>query len=526
MSVLSAKPFSWPFSWDALRDIGIAQSMLDGHFFQDPIMEGEVNWYNPLVGIIIAIIGKISHLPLPEIYVKIGPFVTLLLPVSLVLFAYKLGGAMASLAILCYCIFARHPLVIEWIYGCYLPWLYATHLGKAFFFLFLTALIVYKENRKNTSLILSGVFLGLAFLSHTSAFVEGVLILIFIAIWENKKEIKALAFNKIFNQTRYIIAVGGIALLVSSIYWLPILIKYQFIIKNPYPSLYVTTALEPQNILSTLLKSANSFTVIGSICLIVLLFNLNYSNLNILRFWASVILFVLAYQIFCQILNKYGYIIPAPYPVHHTFISIHLLIGCFFGYGLSIIGKRIANKISTKNASNIIYDLINLLATVSALTVCILINAYSYTPRYLPPLSELNRGRPENRLVDETQKYDEVYHWLLKNTQPQDKILCNELLGVRVVLPAGRKLTYTLMLYLNPYVDISIHLNKFNNIWMSLKEGKFPDFVTYLRREGIRYILVHNSDPEISLLSKTSKLKKVYSDNLVSVFQVMNLNNY
>lgn len=525
VSVQSVKPFSWPFSWDALRDIAIAQTIYDGQFPQDPILKDEINWYNPLIGIIIAIVGKATNLSLPEAYVRISPYLTLLLPISFALFAYKINGATASLATLCYCIFARHPLLIEWIYGCYLPWLYATHFAKAFFFLYLTALLAYKKNAKPISLILSGLFLGLAFLSHTSAFLEGLIIAIIITLWENRATIKSLKIANLIRSTTYVFILIAITLFVSSIYWIPILLKYQFIIKNPYPALYLTPALEPSKILDTLTRSANSFTVLGSICFLVFLFpkTSTYTNLYILRVWTLTTSLVALYQILCIFLNKHGYIIPPPYPFHHTFISLHLLIGCFFGYGVSSFAAQIANKLSPQSAKKDKYEFFNLFTTISICLVCVLINAYLYSFTLLPPFSELYRGRPENGFVQESEKYNGTYRWLIQNTLPQDKILCDEILAVRVVMPAGRKVVYPFMFYLNPYVNLVDHLEKYSKIWKALKDKRYPDFIAYLRKENIKYVIVHNSDSEFTLLSQISKLKIVYSDELVSVFQTVNL---
>ncbi len=521
----SAKPFSWPFSWDALRDIAIAQTIYDGQFPQDPILQDEINWYNPLIGIIIAFVGKATNLSLPETYVRIGPYLTLLLPISLALFAYKISGATASLATLCYCIFARHPFLLEWIYGCYLPWLYPTHFAKAFFFLYLTVLLAYRENGRPISLILSGLFLGLAFLSHTSAFLEGVIIAIIIAFWENRATIKSPKVANLIRNTTYVFILIAIALFVSSFYWIPILLKYQFIIKNPYPSLYLTPALEPYKILDTLTKSANSFTITGIIFLIIFLLPKlpPHPNLYILRIWTFTTTSIGIYQILCLLLNKHGYIIPAPYPFHHTFISLHLLIGCFFGYGVSSFAAHIANKLFPQNLRRDKYEFFNLFATTSFCLICVLINAYLYSFKLLPPFSELYRGRPENGFVQESEKYNCIYRWLLQNTLPQDKILCDEILAVRVVMPASRKVVYPFMFYLNPYVSIVDRLEKYSKLWKALKDKRYPDFIAFLRKENIKYVIVHNSDSEFSLLSQISKLKIVYSDELISIFQTANL---
>lgn len=518
VAILSSKPFTWPFSWDALRDIGIAQTIYDGEFPQDPILEGEINWYNPFLGIVTAIFGKILHLPLPETYVRIGPFFALLLPISVTLFTSQIGGLTAGLASLCFCIFSRHPLMVEWIYGCYLPWLYATHIGKAFFLLYLTTLLAYRNSDRKIFLYSSGVFLGLTFLTHTSAFIEGSLIAIISILLENTKEIISLSLRTLIKNTKRIFILFTIALFISSPYWLPILIKYQFIVRNPYPSLYLTTALEPDKILITFVKSLNAFTVIGIISLFFLFPRGRDRKLQILHLWGIVILVIGMYQVFCLIADDYGYIFPAPYPLHHTSVSIHLLVGISFGYGVAKFSSWFAGKFSNKFIKKGQRNFFEFLLTSAICATCIYISGYLYSFHLLPPYSELHRGRAENGLVQESQKYSEVYRWLLENTRPEDKIFCDEILAVRVVLPAGRKVVYPLMLYLNIYTEVSKYLSKYNNIWTALREKRNPDFIAFLRKENIKYILVQNDTPEHSLLHSISKLKVVYSDQIVTIF--------
>jgi len=344
VGIISSKPFTWPFNWDSLRDIGIAQTILDGTYPMDPILSGEVNWYNPLTGAIIALWSYILQLPLPETCIRIGPFLQLLLPITMVLLAWNRFGPWSGFFILTYSLFARHPLLLpEWFYSCYSPWLLAPQWGKSFLFLMMLTFLIFIEKRRTRYALFTGVLLGIGFLVHTAVLIEGslfILVYSFVIIWQNYKNSDI--------KTWYVFAfrifwIFLLALIVSSPYWIPIFFRYQFIIRNPYPSLYVTSALEWKHLPITLQRNLNGFTVIGVVSIIFLFIHWRDEKIRWLKIWTGVVLLLVLQQFACHFLFYYGYTFPSFIPPHHTFMSIHALIGFWFIYGVAQIANRIVN---------------------------------------------------------------------------------------------------------------------------------------------------------------------------------------
>lgn len=515
IGIVSSRPFQWPFNWDTLRDIGIAQTLLDKTYPEDPILKGEVNWYNPLTGAVIALFSKILNKSLPETCMHIGPFLQLLLPIAVMLLAWNRWGPWAGFLSLTYFIFARNPFLAEWLYSTYSPWLLAPQWGKTFFFLTILMFILYVEKKKFLLAVFCGLFLGLGFLTHTAILIEAGL---FIALYSFIQIAQLYGSSQIQELIRYLKGIGiilGIALLLSSPYWLPIFIKYQFIIRHPYPSLYLTPALELKNLPTTLLKSANGFTGIGVLSLSFFFIHRKKQELWWLRLWTVVVLLLAVQQIICQSLNYYGYIIPAFFPPHHNFMSVHALIGFWFVYGSLQLAGEIGSFLQRRNIHCWLQKGIYLVT----LSLIFLIGITTLV-RPIPPLHEIYRGTEENKLVHDVVRFDTVYRWILNNTSPQDIFLCDEITGIWTVMPAARKLVYTLMLYMNPYSNIVPSIEYYNYLWNSLREKRFSDFVALCQQKNVKYILLLHTDKNKPLLDKMQKIHRCYEDHQVVVYKI------
>src|ERR671919_104385 len=96
-AVQATRGLEWPVESDFYRDMGAAQSMLDGNYPSDPLYLGEISWYNPLLPGIVALITAGTGLPLRVVYVQAGPYLNLLGPVFLFILASLLVGRWAAL---------------------------------------------------------------------------------------------------------------------------------------------------------------------------------------------------------------------------------------------------------------------------------------------------------------------------------------------------------------------------------------------------------------------------------------------
>ncbi|MGC9054803.1 MAG: hypothetical protein ACP5KS_13080, partial [Candidatus Hydrogenedens sp.] len=403
----------------------------------------------------------------------------------------------------------------EWMYSSYSPWLIAPQWGKTFFFLTILMFILYAEKKKHLFSILCGVFLGLGFLTHTAVLIEAGL---FIALYSLVKIIQFSRSSLRQELIQYLKGIGillGIALFLSSPYWLPIFIRYRFIIRNPYPSLYVTSALELKNLPTTLLKSANGFTVIGVISILFFFIHRKKQELWWLRIWTVVVLLLVFQQIISQCLYYYGFAFPAFFPPHHTFMSVHALIGFWFVYGSLQVAGVIVHFFQRRNIHYWLQKGIYLVV----LSLIFLMGVTTLV-RPIPPLHEIYRGMEVNKLAHDVARFDNVYKWILNNTTPQDLFLCDEVTGIWTVMPAGRKLVYTMMFYMNPYCEIGYRIGFLNYIWNPLREQRYSDFLALCQQKKLNYILLRHTDENKPLLDKMKKIHKCYEDHQVVIYKI------
>jgi len=119
----AANKVDWIFDKDMVRNISMAQSMLDGHPLSDSIFYGETLWYNPMLPAFTAAVSKITGSPLIAVSMRIGAYLNLLVPVGfylLLLFVFNIRtAAVATVGMLF--IFNREALGFAYISKEYLP---------------------------------------------------------------------------------------------------------------------------------------------------------------------------------------------------------------------------------------------------------------------------------------------------------------------------------------------------------------------------------------------------------------------
>src|SRR4051812_3369018 len=68
----STRDLQWPCENDLFRDMGAAQSILDGQGGADPAYFDERWWYNPLCPALVGILSRILSVPLHQAYATFG----------------------------------------------------------------------------------------------------------------------------------------------------------------------------------------------------------------------------------------------------------------------------------------------------------------------------------------------------------------------------------------------------------------------------------------------------------------------
>jgi hypothetical protein len=97
----AAVKVDWVFDKDMVRNISMAQSMLDGYPLSDSIFYGETLWYNPMLPALTAAVSKITDSTLMTTNMRIGAYINLLVPIGfylLLLFAFNIRTAAVATA--------------------------------------------------------------------------------------------------------------------------------------------------------------------------------------------------------------------------------------------------------------------------------------------------------------------------------------------------------------------------------------------------------------------------------------------
>ncbi|MEO8499617.1 MAG: hypothetical protein ABI565_01785 [Vicinamibacteria bacterium] len=123
----------WPFDIDFYRSISIAQVMADGSWLGDPFYRGERNWYPPLIPFLAVVLGHLFALEIPRALVVLGPWINLLVPLSLFTVVFRiLGHVGATLSVGAY-LYLQPLWIPSWVTGGYSPWPFNAQIGLAAF---------------------------------------------------------------------------------------------------------------------------------------------------------------------------------------------------------------------------------------------------------------------------------------------------------------------------------------------------------------------------------------------------------
>jgi hypothetical protein len=440
--------------WDVLRDVSIAQGIFDGRYPEDPVLSGEISWYNPLTGVILAFSSYVTGQPLMRLAVTLGPFINLLSPIAFYILVSTLLGRVAALSALCLMLFGKDGSLPFWT-SSYCPWLLAPMYSMGLLFLCFHTYLKAFQYRKVSYFFLTGFLLGVTFMAHTApAVIAGGTMLLFtfqeiICSWSNKdKRNESLKLFYLFLLLLFV------AFFVSLPYSGPILWRYQFHVLNPWPSLYASQNVELHNLplqIRQLFGIKNVLALLGVFSLL----KLRHKNeTRLLACWGAITFILIVQHYIWQALRLNDIVLTSIVPGHHAAIHLSCVRNVLFGAGVLFLGMQIGRLVEffflTKKPTYVNrLPIRSFSLTFTVLLICIMLylfNPYSKRIDFKPP--------GEATYYDLYERHLPMYQWIRDNTLPEAVFLCpDESLGIQVVMPAGRKLVNPMLLYSNPYVD-------------------------------------------------------------------------
>ncbi|MCK5861944.1 MAG: hypothetical protein KAH38_05635, partial [Candidatus Hydrogenedentes bacterium] len=503
-AILASHECQWPAEWDTLRDMGMAQTLLDGNYPADPILSDETLWYNPLTGALIATASRILDLPLNLTSIAIGPYVNLLAPLGIAVLLALLFGRAAAIAGVCAVLFAKDPQTSFWVNACYSPWLLAPLYSLGLFFLTLTTCYYATAKRSFIGHLAAGLLLGITFMTHTAPalIIGGVLVLTLCVEtpvrWCKNRKVCPCDTPPLKKQDRqlwrlplYFFILLAAAFITSLPYTWSILRHYHFNVENPFPSLfaadYVTLAQLPDR-LREAVNWRNALALAGTV---VLLSRCRRSaGARFVLYWLLVVLAFTCQHYVWQALLSRGIVLTAFVPGHHAAIHLSAVRAVLFAVGASTLGAQTLQLLHRPLTWKYGDAGKETLRRTGALSGVLLAGLILYLAN--PLSTRVDFITPDRALYHEFHEQNiPMYQWILENTAPSAVFLCEEeSIGMTVVMPTGRKLAAVMLLYSNPYVPVAPLFEAQEKLFDAIERGDKDTFCQWAKEYPSLYLLV------------------------------------
>ncbi len=536
----------WPYEWDALRDIGAAQTMLDGRYPDDPILSGRTLWYNPLTAACNAAFSAVTGVPLPRANVLLGPWLQLLTPSGFFVLVWVLFGRWAAVPGLAAFLFGKTGNIPAWNCATYSPWLLAPVFAQGFFYFTLAGFVLVRR-RRPASLAghaLVGLLLGLTFMTHTAPAVNagGVMaVIIAAAAWKAGWGAGRSQESGVRSQNGNSPASAGdgalkggcagwsgawreavlpfmvllaVAFVASLPYTWSILRDYQFRVRNPWPGLYASSYVDLAELPMRLREALNWKNLAALLGAAAVLVRADWRRASLATFaWLALAAVFLAQNYASQALLRRGVIMTALVPGHHAAVYLSAVRWVFFGAGAAALAQWTAGLLLRGTGrwgagDSTPMTLANAVCCAAVLAA-VVAGMFSERPYRDWPEMGITHNRAEYAARNEYKT--EMYAWILRNTDPDAVFLTDEeALGLQVVMPAARKLVGSMLLYLNPYVNVQPLMDDQRQIQQAMRDGDAAHFHEIARRRGVTHFLGHEKGPDVGPAAAPRFFREVF----------------
>jgi len=483
---------TWPCENDLYRDLGAAQSILDGQGGIDPSYLGERRWYNPLVPGLIAFASRVWHTPLHEAYTRFGTTLNLIAPLAFYAMVRALfNPGVALLSLLSFLFFgALHwP---SWLHATYSPWLWPCNFAQGLFYLAVLAWVWAARGRKLAFAPLVGALIGLTSLAHAAPalLLAGILGIAFVA--------EFLPSGATVGERKARLMFFALIALSSIVVGWPFLrewLSHPRRVQNPAPLTWVAGELR----LDTWRQAAERLTGLRGILALVgastLLATWGAKN-QLPRHTARV---VLGWGLVAGLGLGYGYaaqLMPLPpfLPSWHFFFYLQALQSVLFGVGVAALVGRVVDArfkvlVATLGERPGKRQWQHLSLAGALLSAFVLLTYSRYEGR-----ADLVDNRRASLDYGASPSI-EVYHWLLQHTVPADVVLAQDPVRFYGVQPAGRKLVALPPLFSNPFVALEPRREDSLRMYADLESGDESEFRTLAHKYEVHYVVLEAAKP-------------------------------
>jgi len=471
----------WPCEADLYRDLGAAQTIHDGAVGADPAYRGERWWYPPLVPATVALIGRVTEVPLHRLYATAGIYLNLLAPIAFYVMLGVLHGRRVALASLVGFLFLGQHDLMSWMHATYSPWLWSCNLAQAFFYLGVLMLSLAMQSGSTRQAIAAGLFVGMTALAH----VAPAMLLAGISLALTLRESIAHRFRgpSFKLALRTLLLVAAVAAVVSSPFWWALVGHYQLRVKNEVPLRWLASELTIERFGELVLRSVSLRGIVAAVGVVGLFWPRGLprsARRSALGAWG----------VLAGLGLTYGYVaqrtpLPPLIPSWHFYFYLQALEAVLFGIGTCAIARwTIAAGRALRRVRDPASEALQHRAAEIAIAALLLVVGFRWE-RYAarPDLV----GNREASLVHSRLPAFDLYRWALRRTKPGDVILTDP--GTSFWMSAaGRKVVALDPLFSNPYVVLEPRTRDSATMREELAQRRFAQFSGLAEQYRVRYV--------------------------------------
>jgi hypothetical protein len=460
VGVRTTHDLRWPYDLDHWRDIAQAQTAREGHPLSDPNYRGEWFWYNPLLAWFVALGSVVSGADVRLVHVRIGPYLTLLGPITFYLLARRIAGATAAVTALALYLFVICGNQPSWTVATYSPWLFAGNFAQGLFYASLLALLASIERPSNrVRMIVAGVLLGLTFLAHTApAVILGIVAIVLFA-----------------GHLRTLAVIAACAMTVSSPFLISIGLHYGFHVVNPAPIAWEHPPISAADLPNTLYE--NGWLIAAGLAGLA-----HVWRRGAIGTWLAAASIGLVYNVSS---------LPRIVPAFHFWLYVTAALAILAGATLAWLVPRPF--------------------TLLGLTLAGLI---WYWPTYTSR-SDLRSGRAQ--AFTRNQNLALASDFLQRSLRPDEVVLGSNSTVNLIIAPAGRKTVAAEPVYSNPYVPIEQRTMDREAMFAAVNTGNLAALATLSRLYAVSAVVT--SGPA-SCEAARSFLKQTAQFGTICVFKM------
>ncbi|MBI2375037.1 MAG: hypothetical protein HYV07_13655 [Deltaproteobacteria bacterium] len=489
---------SWPCEEDFYRDMGFAQTIMDGRYGEDPFYRDARVWYNPLVHALIALATLATKLPLELVYTRAGAYLNLIVPVTFYALGNVLFGRRAALLSLASFLFLGDHSRVSYVNNAtYSPWLWPDNFAQGLFYLTMTFFVTSLGSTITTRMrflfvTLTGASLGLSALAHAAPGTLGAIVISVIHLRRafvlranpraSRVEIMSLAW------------IGALSVLFSLPFTWYIVVSAGLRIHNWDPMTWEPEILLWNKVPELLLEQLRFRTLIGfgGLALIAA----GRSRLRDPHARAVVVSWVLAtlgFLTYNDITHALHDLRGETWPILVGNWHFVLYTKAAESLGFGVVGELLVVTITRRRGLD--SHVRSAGAERAAVALAAILSAAAY-PSYFR--SRDLAGNHADASWWSSREVPALIEWIRNHTLPDDVFLSSERHSVFSVGAAGRKSVVLPTSFANPYVPHEPRASAKLEMILRLETGDGVDRLAQLFAEhGVRYVIFepHSEEP-------------------------------